>query len=235
VVVQAGALNVPDWPQTLWIVRHAESTGNVARDLAESSGADAIEIVERDMDVPLSPRGEAQALALASRMGDFRDRPSVVLSSPQRRAVQTARALAELVPDVRDREPVIDERLREKELGALDRLTHAGVAARYPAEVAARDRIGKFYYRPPGGESWCDVVQRVRGVWSDVRSLYANERVVIVTHQVVIASFRYLLERLSEADVLALEEVANVAIAAYEYDATASQGRGGMTLRTDVS
>jgi probable phosphoglycerate mutase len=227
-------VTVVGWPQTLWIVRHAESTGNVARDLAESSGAEAIDIVERDMDVPLSPRGEAQAIALASWMANLRERPSVVVSSPQRRAVQTARALAELVVAEPVREPEIDERLREKELGALDRLTHAGVAALYPTEVTARARIGKFYYRPPGGESWCDVVQRVRGVWSDVRSLYANERVVIVTHQVVIASFRYLLERLSEADVLALGEVANVAVTAYEYDRDASHGRGGMALRMAV-
>jgi probable phosphoglycerate mutase len=210
-----------DWPHTLWIVRHAESTGNVARDLAESSGAETIDIVERDMDVPLSAVGEAQALALARWMSSLQ--PSIVLSSPQRRAVQTAEPLGE---------PVIDERLREKELGMLDRLTRAGVMARYPAEAAARARVGKFYYRPPGGESWCDVVQRVRGVLSDVQRLYANERVVIVSHQVVIASFRYLLERLTEAQVLAPGEVANASVMTYEYDATRWSGRGGMTLRS---
>jgi broad specificity phosphatase PhoE len=226
---------VVDWPKTLWIARHAESTGNVARDIAEASGAEHIEIAERDMDVPLSSAGQAQAFEFAGWVSSFPQRPTVVLSSPQQRAFQTASPIAALIADVRDRAPIIDERLREKELGALDRLTHAGVAARFPAEVSTRTRVGKFYYRPPGGESWCDVVQRVRGVVGDIQRLYANEHVLVVTHQVVISSFRYVLDRLTEAQLLALGyagEVGNASITLYDYDATAWSGRGGMTLRS---
>ena len=51
------------WPATLWIVRHGESAGNVARDLAEAGQLARIDIAERDVDVPLSARGEEQALA----------------------------------------------------------------------------------------------------------------------------------------------------------------------------
>ncbi len=152
-------------------------------------------------------------------------RPAIVLSSPQRRAVQTAQAIAaawQLAPE-------IDERLREKELGALDRLTRAGVAARYPAEVTARARSGKFYYRPPGGESWCDVVQRVRNAWTDLRLQYAGEAVVVVSHQVGIASFRYVLEHLTETEVLGLAEIENASLTTYAHDPT---GRGTMTLRS---
>ena len=52
------------WPQTLWIVRHGQSAGNVARDAAELGGLAAIDIADRDVDVPLSPLGEQQADAL---------------------------------------------------------------------------------------------------------------------------------------------------------------------------
>ena len=52
------------WPSKLWIVRHGESAGNVARDLAHASGDAIINIEWRDIDVPLSSRGEEQAAAL---------------------------------------------------------------------------------------------------------------------------------------------------------------------------
>ena len=42
------------WPERLWIVRHGESAGNVARDMATASGLGRIDITERDVDVPLS-------------------------------------------------------------------------------------------------------------------------------------------------------------------------------------
>ena len=59
---------------------------------------------------------------------------------------------------------VTDERLREKEFGVLDRLTTLGIEQHFPDQAEARRRIGKFYHRPPGGESWCDVILRLRSV-----------------------------------------------------------------------
>ena len=42
------------WPSALWIVRHGQSAGNVARDAADASGVTHIDIGGRDADVPLS-------------------------------------------------------------------------------------------------------------------------------------------------------------------------------------
>ena len=47
---------------TLWLVRHGQSAGNVARDVAEASGAHELTLEGRDMDVPLSALGEPSAL-----------------------------------------------------------------------------------------------------------------------------------------------------------------------------
>ena len=52
------------WPERLWIVRHGESAGNVARDAADAAGLPMIDIAQRDVDVPLSPLGLRQAEAL---------------------------------------------------------------------------------------------------------------------------------------------------------------------------
>src|SRR4051812_35669576 len=144
------------WPASLTLVRHGESAGNVARDAAEANGDAVIDIALRDMDVPLSERGETQAEALSLwlvRSGH--PMPGVILTSPYVRAARTAEI-------IRDRAQIadacaLDERLREREFGVLDRLTRAGIELRYPDQAEARARVGKFYYRPPGGESWCDV------------------------------------------------------------------------------
>ena len=69
----------------LILVRHGESVGNVARDAAESSGADVIDIDLRDADVPLGDRGREQAEAAGRDLAEHR--PDVVWSSPYLRAV----------------------------------------------------------------------------------------------------------------------------------------------------
>src|SRR5690606_11945693 len=126
------------WPTHLWIVRHGESAGNVARDLAHASGLGRIEIAERDVDVPLSGLGEEQASALgrwfAAMPADAR--PEVVLTSPYLRARRTAELIAAaggLAPGTPTH--CIDERLREREFGILDRLTTLGIRELHPEQA----------------------------------------------------------------------------------------------------
>jgi broad specificity phosphatase PhoE len=64
---------------------------------------------------------------------------------------------------------------------------------KYAEEMAKREKLGKFYYRPAGGESWADVALRVRSFLHDLRFDYAGEQVLIVTHEVVIHVLRYIL------------------------------------------
>jgi broad specificity phosphatase PhoE len=202
-------------PARWWFVRHAESTGNLARDAAEHAGADHIDIAERDPDVPLSPRGEQQAAALAASFAALPVPPTVIATSPFVRA----RATADPIAAATGAQMIVDERLREKELGALDRLTGQGVLAQVPREAELRARVGKFYYRPPGGESWCDVVLRLRSALADLRTL-AGKHIAVITHQIVILGARYIFEQLDEhtlLEIAAQREIANTAIT--EYDA----------------
>jgi broad specificity phosphatase PhoE len=84
-----------------------------------------------------------------------------------------------------------------------------------------RSRIGKFYQRPPGGESWTDVLLRLRSVIDSVTREFRGQRVLVVCHTVVVLCFRYLLEGLNEEQVLAIDRehrLANCSITSYRYD-----------------
>ena len=105
----------------------------------------------------------------------------------------------------------LDERLREREFGILDLLTKQGIVARYPSEAKRRDRLGKFYYRPPGGESWVDVALRLRSLRDSLVREHADRRVMIVTHEVPIIVIRYLVEGLDERTALELSRSGSLA------------------------
>jgi broad specificity phosphatase PhoE len=223
------------WPQEIWLVRHGQSAGNVARDAAEAAAGLHIDIAERDVDVPLSELGVRQSRALAAWFAGLpaRHRPNVVLHSPYRRALETAQIVMERIETDSLVSVQVDERLREKEFGILDRLTTHGIAHKYPELYEQRQHVGKFYFRPPGGESWCDVILRLRSVLDTLTREYCRERVLIVAHQVIVNCFRYLFERLDEASILAEDragDVPNCSVTSYAFDPGLGK-RGKLALR----
>jgi broad specificity phosphatase PhoE len=211
----------PEWPKAIWLLRHGESAGNVARDQAHAADRERIEIeAQRDMDVPLSPLGEDQAAAVGRWIRDQprKVQPTAALTSPYRRA----KATAEIVLDTAGLAKVtltVDERLREREFGVLDRLTRRGIEQLFPDQAKLRRALGKFYHRPPGGESWCDVILRLRTVIDTVTRELRGERVLVVCHSVVVLCFRYLLEHMTEEQILDIDretDVANCSLTTYE-------------------
>ena len=232
-------------PAQLLLVRHGESAANVARYAALAADAAEVDLPMRDVDVPLSERGERQARALgrwlAERPAD--ERPTVVLASPYARARDTARHIVDAGAMTRrtggPARIALDERLREKELGIFFRLTRRGVEERHPDEWALRAQLGRFYYRPPGGESWADVVLRLRSAFDSIARRHSGERVLVVCHQVVILCFRYLIEEMSEEqiiDVVRSHDVANCSLTSYRHapggdgDGAASVHGGALVL-----
>jgi broad specificity phosphatase PhoE len=207
-------------PQVVWLVRHGESMGNVADAAAQQAKAGRLELDVRDPDVPLSDTGRGQAEALGKWLAELPEdqRPTAALSSPFKRALTTAElATANLGVRVRT-----DERLRERDFGAFDGMTGAGIREQFPQEAERRDLLGKFYYRPPGGESWADVALRIRSVLATEGLRYDCERLLIVAHQAVIMVFRYVLEELTEQELLEVdreEQVANASLTRYDRDA----------------
>ena len=210
-VQEAGAVE-------LLLIRHGESEGNVAATEARLAGAEVIQVPARDADVNLSGTGQEQAKALGTALARIAEefRPDAVVSSPYARARQTAEIAVEAAGwPIRVRS---DERLRDRELGILDRLTRLGVERRYPDEAERRLWLGKLYYRPPGGESWADVALRLRSVLDELNTLGRGHRVMLVCHDAVILLVRYVLEGMSEDQILDLAastSVLNASITRY--------------------
>jgi broad specificity phosphatase PhoE len=210
-----------NWPERMWLVRHGQSQGNVARDEAQQAGSLTIAIDTRDVDVPLSDLGHEQAEATGRWFAALPDseRPEVILSSPYLRARQTAQAICtagRLSAKIK-----IDERLREREFGVFDRLTTLGIREKYPEEAEHRKMLGKFYHRPPGGESWADVILRLRSALNTINLHYCDRRVLVVCHQVVVLCMRYILEELDEAGILRIDkqaDILNCGICAYDFE-----------------
>jgi broad specificity phosphatase PhoE len=186
-----------NWPERLYLVRHGQSQGNVARDAADEAGLHEIGIEVRDVDVPLSQLGIRQAEAAGRWFASLRAAPR-----PPGAAGRMARGASG--PGA-----------------ARPALAGSGIRERFPEEAAHRRLLGKFYHRPPGGESWADVILRLRSMLNTINLHYCNKRVLIVCHQVVVLCFRYILEELDEEAILRIDkqgDVLNCGIASYEFE-----------------
>jgi len=207
------------WPSHLVIVRHGESERNKAKDAAKrGKEVHSFGSGLRDLDTKLTPKGHQQALAV----GEYLAKPyrfDTVFSSPYRRTMETTE---EIISKMTPKPLVVEEeRIREIEFGILDGLMPEGIKAKFPDEDARREREGKYWYRPPGGESRPDVALRVQSFLGTLTRDYREKSVLIVCHSVVVLIFRRLLERWGEYDYLKVDQeddVKNCSLTIYDYD-----------------
>jgi glucosyl-3-phosphoglycerate phosphatase len=151
----------------LLLVRHGESEWNAVRRL------------QGQADIGLSPKGEAQAVALAPTIAQLA--PDLVITSDLRRARHTAELLG--YPDAKS-----DAALREVDVGEWTGLEIARIISDQSEDYRGW-RAGTF--APPGGEEWADFA--VRTAAATRAALEAADRPLVVCHGGVI---RVLLQTL---------------------------------------
>ncbi len=210
----------------LILVRHGQSEGNTAAESAASAGLDRIDVPARDPDVELTELGRKQAASFGRWLGELPqdERPTAVWTSPYTRARTTGEIALERAGIEAQRR--VDERLRDRDMGITDMLTAHGIRGKYPEEAERRSWLGKFYYRPPGGESWADVAQRVRGVMTDLAAC-RDEVVLVTAHDVVNLLFCYVAEGMDEHAVLDRSKndgLRNAAVCILESDPESATG-----------
>lgn len=204
--------------ELLYAIRHGQSTANAAFAAGAFIDAD-------DMAIGLTELGERQATAVGRRLADLdaNQAPDLVLCSPYLRAARTwqlaeqeLRSAGRALPCFR-----IDQRLFDRHRGQLAHIPPAEVRTRYPEEFAheERDPLG---YRPPDGESFRDVADRLRPVLADLTADHRHRRVLIVAHDSVVLFLRQLLENLTDTQILAIMDtglVGNGSITGWQHTA----------------
>lgn len=147
-------------PKTLYFSRHGESEFNV---LGRIGG-----------DASLSPRGQMYATALARHFNDAHVPDLHVWTSEKRRTKQTVakiNATTEAIPA-----------LNELDAGVCEGYSYEEMQDKFPQEFAWRDQ-DKLRYRYPWGESYVDIMHRVRPV---LLELEREDNLLLVSHQAVL-------------------------------------------------
>ena len=146
----------------LVVVRHGATANNLA---AQFTG---------QLDIPLSPLGEQQSLALASALDH--ERFDVLISSDLQRARATLAPLAERLG-----QPVrLDPALREIGVGIWEGQSGASVRARYPGAIERWESSETF--APEGGETVAVFRERVVDALERHQGEFGDGSVLWMTH-----------------------------------------------------
>lgn len=154
-------------PTTLWLIRHGETEWNAAKRF------------QGHHDVALNEVGRGQARQLARRLEqEHRVAPfDALFSSDLSRAVETARATAELTGLGLSMRPA----LRERDYGVLSALTPEEMAVQQP-EAWAHWCARTPSYVLPGGESLLAFTERVVTGLREVTRAHPGQKVAVVVH-----------------------------------------------------
>ncbi|KAK1178779.1 bifunctional RNase H/acid phosphatase [Streptomyces sp. NBS 14/10] len=153
-------------PATFVLLRHGETALTPEKRFSGSGGSDP----------ELSPVGRRQAELVATALA-ARGTIQAVVSSPLRRCVETAEAVASrLGVDVH-----IEEGLRETDFGAWEGLTFTEARERHPDDLQAW--LASSRAAPTGGgESFAAVARRVALTRDKLIARHAGRTVLLVTH-----------------------------------------------------
>ena len=147
----------------IYIIRHAEAEGNLYRR------------IHGQYDSLVTPRGMEQIKALAKRFESVHI--DAVYSSDLCRASRTAQPIADGLGLPLE----LDKRLREIDMGLWQGLGYDEAIARFPeTERIRKECLGKLRY--DGGESYGDVMERVRAFADEVLAENEGKTVVLASH-----------------------------------------------------
>jgi broad specificity phosphatase PhoE len=220
------------WPETLTVVRHAESAYNKSkaikaadplyqrfveeyqkdfqsresRELAQQVW-DKYKLGVGDHKTPLSDIAREQAVSTGEKLKDLTKLPDVVFLSPYDRTCQTFELMCEGWPDLKSVRTVREDRLIEQDHGLVSLYNDWRVFyVFYPEQREFKQIAGDYWYRYPQGENVPDVRERIRSWLGTLTRDYANQTVLTITHHLTILSIRANIERLDADEFHRLDE-----------------------------
>jgi len=177
-------------------VRHGETDFNRLK-----------KVMGQRFDEPINERGVRQVQALLPRLKE--KEIHVILSSPLRRARETARIIGKhlnLAIEVRDE-------LTERDYGSLSGKTRDEVRETMgkSTDLDTLDREQRYDFRPYGGESVEEVKVRLLKSLEEIKGAHQDKVVLVVTHGGILRLLHQLFPQSKESPTLS-----NVSI--HEFD-----------------
>lgn len=120
-------------------------------------------------DIPLNQTGEEQAKETKNKLENVDY--DIVICSPMKRAIQTA----EIINQEKNKEIIIDERIRERKLGKLE-------GNNVTEETEKKIWNYELNYKIPEGENLHDFEKRILNFLTEIKQKYKNKKILIVAH-----------------------------------------------------
>ncbi|MBI3957114.1 MAG: histidine phosphatase family protein [Candidatus Kerfeldbacteria bacterium] len=213
-------------PREIVIIRHGQSLRNlvVGENFVIPDEAARERIAEfYDHTIPLTDEGHRQSESTGPPLIQEFGMPDCVYHSGYVRAEQTVIGLLRHLPvSERERIRVYHKiELRERDPGYTWHMTYQEVEQHFPWLFEHHRRVGKFFYRPPGGQSLAELADgRVHSILGTVARDRPGSSVWFVCHGGVIRALRFNLERtpLADVDDLFSEPIESCAVTRYVYE-----------------
>lgn len=193
-------MNYHTCPRKIWLTRHGESTdnmlGRIGGDASLSrNGYDfSDDLVDFMLEQSSATSTESAAENITSNMASSsssqqgRSRKFQVWSSCLARAIETVNPLIGKCRSMGDRSPIIKAHriraLNELFAGSCEGMTYQQIKTVLPEEFKARERNKLTYRYPNGGESYVDLIERLRPIIIELER--ENSDVLIVAHNAVV-------------------------------------------------
>ncbi len=130
------------------------------------------------LDIPLNKKGKKQIEKTAVKLRRLGVNPSLIVSSPLRRARQSAVIIANIfkIPFT------VDKNLSEKDLGELAGKTRQEVKEQYNLVFKQLNGNQYYDYSIYGGESIEGTKARIEAFLNSIERNYKDETIIVVTH-----------------------------------------------------
>jgi len=151
----------------LYITRHGQTKWNLEGRM------------QGQKDSKLTSLGQKQAEWLGERLND--DDIDIIISSSSGRAIETA----EIIRGKRNIEIIPNDNLREIHLGQWEGQLHTEIERIWTEEQRSFWN-SPHLYKPVGGETFSEVLDRASGEVEKIISKYEGKNILIVTHAVVL-------------------------------------------------
>lgn len=183
-------------PTNLFIVRHGESIGNLAKRMSERGDHSLIERLRMTHTAhwPLTKTGIKQAEAtgrflnsLTCDQGLYFDRMYV---SPYARALETASRLC-----LTKANWIVENRITERDWGDFDRYTEEERHKQFEDVLRMRE-VEPFFWSPPGGQPFNRFYDRIKSFVVSLARIEAPN-VVVVCHGEVAKAFRMVFAQMA--------------------------------------